>query len=80
MAFYEIRTMLTRHRTSLISFAELPGDLAAILAARKLLRMGETLEVWRGETLVYRTGPDLRWRGPAMEQAFERPRTRAQRS
>ncbi|HKU65262.1 MAG TPA: hypothetical protein VJQ06_09400 [Rhizomicrobium sp.] len=59
MAFYEIRTLITRHRTSLISFAEFPSDLSAILAARQLLRRGETLEVWRGETLVYRIGPPL---------------------
>jgi hypothetical protein len=72
MALYEIRTMLTQHRTSLISFGEFSSDLSAILAARELLRMGETLEVWRGETLVYRTGPNVRWGGPAMTHALER--------
>jgi hypothetical protein len=61
MALYEIRTLITRHRTSLISFGDFPGDLAAILAARELMRRGETLEVWRGETLVYRIGPTVDW-------------------
>jgi hypothetical protein len=34
-------------------------DLAAIMAARGLLRKGETVEVWREETLVYRTAPRM---------------------
>ena len=59
MALYEIRTLITRHRTSLISYADFPSDLSAILAARKLMRRGETMEVWRGETLIYRIGPPL---------------------
>ncbi len=54
MAFYEIRTLKGRRRTSLITMAEHPNDLAAISAARGFLRKGETVEVWRGETLVYR--------------------------
>jgi len=68
MAFYEIRTLITRHRTSLISFAEFPSDLAAILAARALMRRGETLEIWRGETLVYRIGPAVDWNRSAVRQ------------
>ena len=59
MALYEIRTLITRHRTSLISYADFPNDLSAILAARQLMRRSETMEVWRGETLVYRIGPPL---------------------
>jgi hypothetical protein len=55
MAFYEIRTSITRHRTSLISMAEFPDDLTAILTARDLARKGETVEVWRESTLVYRS-------------------------
>jgi len=56
MALYEIRTLLTRSRVSLISYGDFPSDLAAILAARSLLRRGEAFEVWRGEHLVYRIG------------------------
>jgi hypothetical protein len=37
--------------------AHYANDLVAIMAARELLRKGETVEVWRGETLVYRTAP-----------------------
>jgi hypothetical protein len=72
MALYEIRTMLTRHRTSLISFGEFANDLSAILAARELLRMGEALEVWRSDVLVYRTGPNVLWHWPAMDHAREK--------
>ena len=57
MTLYEIRTFKSRRRTSLISMAHYAHDLAAILAARNLLRKGETVEVWREETLVYRTAP-----------------------
>ena len=56
MALYEIRTLITRKRISLISYGEFQSDLVAILAARTLLRRGEALEVWRGQTLVYRSG------------------------
>jgi hypothetical protein len=56
---YEIRTLITRRRTSLVSYGEFESDLHAILAARQLLRKEEALEVWRGETLVYRTGAPL---------------------
>jgi len=59
MALYEIRTLITRHRTSLVSYAEFPNDLSAILAARHLMRRSETMEVWRGHTLIYRIGPPL---------------------
>jgi hypothetical protein len=56
MALYEIRTLITPRRPSLISHGEFESDLHAILAARQLLRRKETLEVWRGPTLVYRIG------------------------
>jgi hypothetical protein len=59
MALYEIRTLITRHRTSLISYADFPNDLSAIMAARQLMRRGESLEVWRGENVVYRIGPPM---------------------
>ena len=61
MALYEIRTLMTRRRVSLISYGAFPSDLAAILAARSLMRRGEALEVWRGGTLVYRIGPAIEW-------------------
>lgn len=60
MAFYEIRTLIARNRTSLVSFAEFANDLAAILAARDLARQDETVEVWRETTLVYRSGSAVR--------------------
>ena len=59
MAIYEVRTLITRRRVSLVSYADFPSDLAAILAARMLLRRGEALEVWRGGTLLYRIGLPL---------------------
>src|SRR6187399_694149 len=55
MALYEIRTLKTRHRVSLISYGEFASDIAALLAARQLMRRGEALEVWRGEKLIYRS-------------------------
>jgi hypothetical protein len=61
MAFYEIRSSITRHRTSLVSLAEFPNDLTAILAARDLVRQGETIEVWRETVLVYRSGAPVNW-------------------
>ena len=63
MSFYEIRTSITRHRTSLISMAEFSDDLTAILAARELARKGETIEVWRDKTLVYRSGSSVHFIG-----------------
>ena len=39
--------------------AEFPDDLTAILAARELARKGETVEVWRESTLVYRSGSSV---------------------
>ena len=57
MALYEIRTLMTRQQISLISYGDFPSDLAAILAARTLIRSGEALEVRRGNILVYRLGP-----------------------
>ena len=64
MAFYELRTSISRHRTSLISFAEFPNDLTAILAARDLARRGETIEVWRESVLVYRSGSPVHFQPP----------------
>jgi hypothetical protein len=58
MALYEIRTLKTQRRTSLIAFGDFKNDLAAILAARGFLRRRETVEVWRGDALIFRTGPD----------------------
>ena len=65
MAFYEIRTLITRQRTSLVSLAEFADDLTAILAARDLARKDETIEVWREKTLVYRSGSVVNWTLPA---------------
>ena len=67
MALYEIRTLMTRRRVSLISYGDFPTDMAAILAARKLMRRGEALEVWRGEILVYRIGPAIDWSAPPLK-------------
>jgi transposase len=44
MALYEIRTLITRDRTSLIAFGDFEVDLTAILAAHQLLRRRETVE------------------------------------
>ena len=68
MAFYEIRTLITRQRTSLVSLGEFPNDLSAILAARDLARNGETVEVWRETTLVYRSGSAVRWDSASSNQ------------
>ena len=59
MALYEIRTRIGRVRASLISYGDFPNDMAAILAARELMRRGEAIDIWRGESLVYRTGPTI---------------------
>ena len=64
MAFYEIRTLITRQRTSLVSLAEFADDLTAIMAARDLVRKDETIEVWRETTLVYRSGSVVNWTLP----------------
>jgi hypothetical protein len=55
VAVYEIRTLKSRLRTSLIAMVDCASDLAAIVAARELHRKGEAIEVWREGTLVYRT-------------------------
>ena len=60
MALYEICTMLSGHRVSLISYGNFASDTAAILAARQLMRPGETLQIKCGEELIYRTGPVVR--------------------
>lgn len=67
MTLYEIRTFKSR-RTSLISRAHYAHDVAAIMAARDLLRKGETVEVWREETLVYRTAPRMEHDEPGQTQ------------
>lgn len=67
MALYEIRTFKSRGRTSLITMADYASDLEAIVMARGLLRKGESVEVWRDTTLVYRTAP-------RMEHAESSPR------
>ena len=59
MALYEIQTLITRRRVSLISYGDFSSDIAAIFVARQLVRRGEALEVWRGSVLVYRVGPPL---------------------
>ena len=56
MSFYHIRTSRSPEQTSLISNAEFSDDLAAAAGAMQLRRQGETLDVWRGEKLVYRIG------------------------
>ena len=40
--------------------AEYPNDVTAIIEAREFLRNGETIEVWREQTLVYRTLPRMK--------------------
>ena len=40
----------------MVSNADLTDDLSAVAYAKQLLRKGETLDVWRGEKLVYRMG------------------------
>jgi hypothetical protein len=57
VAVYEIRTLKGRHSASLVMVAEYPNDVTAIIEAREFLRNGETIEVWREQTLVYRTLP-----------------------
>lgn len=59
MALYEIQTMLTRHRTSLVSYGDFLSDSGAIMAAHELVRPGEAVEVRRGDKLIYRAGPKM---------------------
>jgi hypothetical protein len=78
MALYEIQTLMTPGRVSLISYGDFPSDLAAILAARALMRRGEAIEVWRGENLVYRMGRVIdsttpRIRSGGVRHPFSRP-------
>lgn len=60
VAIYEIRTLKSRRGASLVMLAEYPNDVTAIIEAREFLRSGETIEVWREGTLVYRTAPRMR--------------------
>jgi len=69
VAVYEIRTLKSRHRTSLIAMVDCENDLAAIVAARELHRKDEAIEVWREGTLVYRTAS-------RMEHSQSRPKHR----
>jgi hypothetical protein len=64
VALYEIRTFTSRHTVSLVTMAIYANDMVAIVAAREFLRKGETVEVWRDDTLVYRTAPRLEYREP----------------
>ena len=68
MALYEIQTLMPPARVSLISYGDFPSDLAAILAARALMRRGEAIDVWRGEKLVYRM------RSGGVGRHFSKPR------
>ena len=67
MALYEIRTLMTRSRVSLISYGDFPSDMAAIMAARSLSRRNEAFEVWRGEHLVYRIGAPMEYKAPRVK-------------
>jgi hypothetical protein len=49
MALYEMRTLWTQRRVSLISYAEFSSDLTAILTARTLLRRGKVLRFGEGK-------------------------------
>ena len=57
MTTYNIRTTKVHDRASLFATAEFKDDVDAIVSARQLLRPGETMEVWRADTLVYRVAP-----------------------
>jgi len=74
MALYEIRTMLTPSRVSLISYGDFSSDFAAILAARALMRRGEGLNVWREGSLVYRIGPSVERNAPPLKIRRVRPK------
>jgi hypothetical protein len=65
LTLYHIRTLINPHQTSLVSNADFPSDLAAIAGARRFLRKGEMVEVWRADKLVYRIGLSA--------TSFERP-------
>jgi hypothetical protein len=56
MALYHILTFKSGDHPSLVSNFDLEDDLSAVAQAKQLLRKGETLDVWRGEKLVYRMG------------------------
>jgi hypothetical protein len=55
VVIYEIRTLDGHGATSPVMVAEYPNDVVAIVEAREFLRHGETIEVWREGTLIYRT-------------------------
>jgi hypothetical protein len=64
--------MLMPRRTSLVSYGDFPSDTFAILAARDLLRTGETIEIRRGDVLIYRCGPNLVWHEADWPTAYSR--------
>ena len=75
MALYEIRTMLARGRTSLVSYGDFLSHTSAIMAALDLLRIGESVEVWRDNVLIYRSGSNVVW----LEATMFRSRSLANR-
>jgi two-component sensor histidine kinase len=40
--------------------ADYPNDVTAIAEAHEFLRNGETIEVWREGTMIYRTSPRIK--------------------
>jgi len=75
MALYEIRTMLTPSRASLISHGDFSSDFAAISTARALMRRGEGLDVWREGNLVYRIVPSVERNAPPLKIRRFRPKS-----
>lgn len=74
LALYEIRTTLMPRRTSLVSYGEFPSDTFAILMARDLLRTGETIEIRRGDVLIYRYGANFGWHEDDLPTTHSRER------
>jgi hypothetical protein len=68
VAVYEIRTLKSRRRTSMIAMVDCANDLEAIMRARELHRKGEAIEVWREGTLVYRTTSRMEHNEPRPKQ------------
>jgi hypothetical protein len=60
VATYEIRTVTSHRQVSLVMMAEYPDDITATIEAREFMRSGETIEVWRDGTLIYRTLPRMK--------------------
>jgi hypothetical protein len=53
---YDIRILKAGGGLTMLSRCQLPSDLRAVAAGRKLCREGETVEVWRGEICVFQNG------------------------